>query len=489
MRPIAITPLLLLSTTTFAQDRDNGHVQADVTSNEVVEARPGETGSGRFEPLLPADLAKYRPYPFPRTASNLSQRRDRAERFVSYDVRTGEERTDTLEFDPFRTQNWISGRNVTEAEDEGDFLADFGSFTKQTSTAFPWSAQCRIYFEQDLEAPWGETEYYQASGTLIDGKNLITAGHCVHEGNGGSWSKNMIVIPRFDGDSNAFGYANGIALAASAGWKSSRDWNDDMGWIRLDRPVGFLTDWFGSFYNTSDSWWDNTTFHVAGYPGEESPTFPDAPDALYYSFGSWNSVYAYQVVSVFPSTDTFAGMSGSGPYYKDSAGVRWVGGAFSHENPVLWWWDRTATRNTQGKFNYFHDTFEKNGYSSTQVDYVPLKVRTTGTTIARGHTVGSLSYLVANSSLYNPASATVNVSVYLSANDNITVSDTRIQQHSFTQNFGARTTRNVSVSGVTIPASTAPGTYYVGVIVTSSDADASNNDTDGWDAQRVTITN
>jgi hypothetical protein len=42
---------------------------------------------------------------------------------------------------------------------------------------------------------------------------------------------------------------------------------------------------------------------------------------------------------------------------------------------------------------------------------------------------------------------------------------------------------------VTIPANTSTGSKYLGVIVNESDASTSNNDTDGWDAHRIVVTN
>ena len=56
-------------------------------------------------------------------------------------------------------------------------------------------------------------------------------------------------------------------------------------------------------------------------------------------------------------------------------------------------------------------------------------------------------------------------------------------------NFGALQTTRVTSPGVRIPASTRPGNYYLGVVYDSStDSNSGNNDTDAWDAVRVTIT-
>mgnify|MGYP001113882739 CR=1 FL=1 len=42
---------------------------------------------------------------------------------------------------------------------------------------------------------------------------------------------------------------------------------------------------------------------------------------------------------------------------------------------------------------------------------------------------------------------------------------------------------------MTIPANTPPGTYYLGVIYdNATDTNAGDNDSDGWDALRITVT-
>jgi V8-like Glu-specific endopeptidase len=480
MQVRAIATLCVIPAGAFAQDdQDNARVNAALVSNEVVASTPAEEGALRFDARI-EHPELYRPLVLPDAGPNVGQRRERSEAVFTYDVATGVETMTTLPDDPFRGQGWIAGRTLGDEVDEG-MDSDFGTFSKQNGTTSPWSTQCRLFFNQGGGS-------YICSGTLIDAKYVITVGHCVHQGQGGTWSTNMVVAPRWDGDSNAFGLANGIALAASAGWKSSSNFNDDMGWIRLDRPVGFLTGWLGSFYDSDNNFWNSTTFHLAGFAGTQSSTFPDAPNALYYAFGSWTNVGTYQVTTKYPTSADFGGLSGAGVYYKSSAGNRYVGAAHSHSTDLVFWIDRTATRNTQGKFEFFHNTFKPAGYSSSKVDYVPLKVRTGNTTIARGTSFTSFTYKVGNSSLFNPASATVAVDVYLSKNDNISEADTRIQQHTFTNNFGVQTSVNVTAPPVTVPATTATGTWYTGVIVTSADNDASNNDTDGWDAQKIKVT-
>jgi V8-like Glu-specific endopeptidase len=475
MNPILLATLFPVSA--LPQDVD-GEVRATTVSEQIVEARRGEDGTLRYREHTDEDVSRYLPLEVPE--SGLEPRHDGPDEAITLDVVTGLEKIEALPYDPFHTEGWMAGRaladEVTESLD-----SNFGTFSKITSTAYPWSTQCRVFFDQ----PGGS---YVCSGTMIDAKNLITAGHCVNEGSGGSWSTNVWVAPRWDGDAGAFGTANATLLGSFTGWTSSGSGNHDMGFIRLDRPVGFLTGWLGSFWNSSSSFWYGTTFNLAGFPAVVSSTFPDAPDTLYYAYGTWNVVNTYTVDAVYPTTVDFGGLSGTGVYYIDSNGNRYVGGdhrsSFSSGGTKY----RRSCRMTQSKFDWFHDSFKPGGYFSSSVDYVPLKVRLAVNSIQKGSSA-AMTYVVGNNSLFNPATATVDVDVYLSTNSDISTFDTKIQSHSFDWNFGPVTKVTVNVGSVTIPGNTPAGTKYLGVIVNENDASTSNNDTDGWDAHRIVVTN
>jgi hypothetical protein len=98
-------------------------------------------------------------------------------------------------------------------------------------------------------------------------------------------------------------------------------------------------------------------------------------------------------------------------------------------------------------------------------------------------------YLVGNASLFDPVGTqTHSVQVYLSANNNISASDTLIQTHTFNYDFGTIDSTRVTVaSPPVIPADTPSGTYWIGVITESFDASSGNNDTDGRDAFQITV--
>ena len=327
---------------------------------------------------------------------------------------------------------------------------------------------------------------YMGSATLIDMKCAITAGHCVHGGKGSTWARNVVVNPRWDGDANQYGNANGVRLLTWTAWANNSDFNHDMGAIQLDRPVGYLTGWLGYGYNTNNNYYRTTTFNVAGYPGRY---YSGSPNALYYGYGTFDNVYTYRLYAKTNWPYRIGGMSGSGFYVITSSG-RIVHGVMSTAS-YPWNPGRTigVTRMTSSKFSYIKNSFIPGAYSKTKIDLVPLEVRCSPTSgIRPGYPLSSMSYKVVNASLYNPGTARYYVDVYLSTNDNISKADRKIQRHSFTWNFGAKAGVRVNVSSPPyIPSNTTAGYYWIGVIIDVNDADTSNNDSDGWDAQKIKV--
>lgn len=472
--PALIAPALFAQTPT--EEVTQGQVDAQVQSDVVVPATPGTEEAPRFSNRVPVGADSYVEMPMP----EYSKRHHGPLEAVTVDLADGSESRIALPTDPFSLQQFIAGREMTSAVGEPSY-DNFGSLSSITSQAFPWSTQVRMFFTQ-------AGLNYVCSGTMIDPKYVITAGHCVHQGSGGAWSTNVSVAPAWDGDNGAFGSSSATSLGSFTGWTVSGSYDGDMGFVRLARPVGFLTGWLGTFYNSSNSFWSGTTFNMAGYPGG---CFAGAPNRLYYGAGTWNTVGTNVCEAVMNAPCWIGGMSGSGIYYIDGSGNRYVGANLSHG------WGKAqgittrigVCRMTQSKFDWFHNTFKPGGYPTASVDYVPLQVRVGNTVIKRGTKPTSMNYKVYNVSSFDPANAVVDMDVYLSSNDLITTFDTKLQDHSFTWNFGPKTGVTVNVSNPpTIPAATAPGTWFLGVIVDEVDFNTSNNKSDGWDAARITVT-
>ncbi|KAA3606074.1 MAG: hypothetical protein DWQ01_17920 [Planctomycetota bacterium] len=465
--------VLMLPGAALAQQ--DGTVNTVDTSTQVFPATQGDEGPLRFESQVPKDRSSYLPAPMPQVSGIHTG----PQQAISYDMISGEE----LVYDAPSTglsHGWVVGREL--ADQVGESISrSFPGLSAVTSTSFPWSTHCRMWFTK-----FGLN--YVCSGTLIDARTMMTAGHCVHEGSGGNWATNVSVAPSWDGDDDAFGSANGISLGSWTSWTVSGSYDGDMGWVRLDRPIGVLTGWLGYGYNSDNSWWSSAGFNLTGYPGS---CFSGAPDQFYYDYGTWDSVGTYVVEADMSESCWIGGMSGGGIYYIDGSGNRYVYADVSHG----WGWPSSTTRMgacrmTSSKFDWVLNTFIPGAYNTSQVDYIPLdmEVDMGGSSMRAGTAPSSMSYRVFNNSLYNPASATVHTDTYLSTNDNISEFDTLIQSHTFTWDFGAKSSVTVNYSTPpTIPVDTVPGSYWIGVIIDELDYSTSNNDTDGWDAAPVTI--
>ena len=482
--PWIAAALSLFVTCLDAQDDQQGQVG---TTDHVDKNVP----SGAIEP---ADLHRSDAGPPPADAIPLAELDPANDRplppgfrtqAVWLDMETGVETyLDAVDGD-LPGSDWIAGSTFGDEEAEPATDRSWDSDMQAISSqSYPWSTACRIYFDKAI----GGT--FVGSGTMIDPQNVITAGHVVHDGPAGTWHENFQIYPAWDGDDDAFGSSGASRVATFTDWADNGSYRGDMGFIRLSRPVGFLTSWLGYGWTSSNSFFKDSVFNLAGYPGSSS-CYSGAPHQLYYGWGSYDAVTSNILTADISWTCKTGGVSGAGSYTIASDGNRYVWGCHSHRcyscepNTI------GHTRMTQGKFDYFDGSFMPDGYSSTEPDIIPLQVRCTGTNdYVAGQQLGPMTYVVGNRSLYDPATDNYPVEVYLSTNDNISTYDTLIQSHSFNWNFGARTRATVNVgSPPYIPSDTASGDYWVGVITNATvDADRTNDDTDGWDAQPITVT-
>ena len=475
--PLILGMLAALAPVADAQG-PTGQASTQDNVDTVVPATSGPEGALRYPtPVRPAYASELTPVYSDRPLEGPSAP-------ITLDLRTGVETVHPVPVGPYAPSGFVTGQVVGDEVRES-LSRSFNQLVSINSSSFPWSSHVRMWFDQGGGS-------FVCSGTMIDAKHFITAGHCVHEGSGGAWSTNVSASPAWDGDDDAFGSANGTSMVSWTGWTVSGSWDGDQALVRIDRPFGFLTGWFGYGYNDSDTWWSSTTFNTTGYPGGSS--WPGAPDQQYYGYGSWDQVDTYTVEADCPPwTYWFGGMSGGGVYYIDGG----TGNRYAYANNSYGWGKGSnitsrfgVCRMTGGKFDYYLNTFIPAGYSTSVQDLVPLDVNADqgGSSIYAGEQLDAMDYLVANASLYNPASQTVPVDTYLSTNDNISTADTLIQSHTFTWDFAAKSSVRITYSTPpTIPSTTAAGTYWVGVILDITDGNTGNNDTDGWDAVEINV--
>ena len=370
--------------------------------------------------------------------------------------------------------------------------ATFYDMYQITNTGgFPWRMNAKLVMR--FGSSW-----FVCSGTMRDAETVFTAGHCVHEGNGGDWADEIWVYPGWDGVGgqwnpppsviNPYGYGRGTYFGSWTGWTNNGDFDNDVGLVGVTRAVGMLTGWYGWCWGYSCDWHLGKTYRNASYPAE------NCPDAglhngldMYYWYGHFDACPNNQLQLNTGGGNCFdtvwGGMSGSGAYYIDGSS-RYVHAVCS-----------TSNRTTRGYYcrqweswiNWSNDTFIPNVRGSA-FDLQALDVNAEPATIEAGTKTTLLNHLGTN-----PTNGSANDNwtfrVYLSTNDNISSADTLLSTQNYNWDFGAMSSVRVNMVQVTIPENTPEGNYWLGLVYDSAtDGNSSNNDTDGWDAVQISVT-
>ena len=176
--------------------------------------------------------------------------------------------------------------------------------TKVSSTdSYPWRAQVK------LKVKFGST-WYNCSGTMIGAYQLLTAGHCVHQGSGGNWFNEIKIYPGYECGHKQWWLADYTLVRSYSGWTVSGSANHDWAMITLDRRIGSRTGWFG-YLTAGCSWYDGKGFNIAGYPVDL-----DGGECQYYDFDYERDCSDYKL---YYYIDTYGGQSGSATYWLDGS--------------------------------------------------------------------------------------------------------------------------------------------------------------------------
>ena len=345
--------------------------------------------------------------------------------------------------------------------------------------------------------------FSRCSGSMIDAETVQTAGHCVYDHNNSwGWAKEVWVYPGWDGVGgqsnlppsiiNHYGYgrATGANIAAAAGYVLSKNLDDDLGLVGIDRAVGMLTGWFLRERGPDCDGIKPVPHYNCSYPKEccnpPSCTLHTGTDMYYWS-GYFDSCPS-NLLRINTTGGCFnagwGGMSGSGAYIV-SGSNRYIHAVASSSDRAtrfdfcrLWtWW-----------IDWTDDTFIPQVRGSN-FDLQALDMNAESSTIQAGNNTTLLNHLATNSTNGSSSSRTRTYRVYLSSNDYITTADTLLSTQQYTWGFVPMQNVRVGMVQVTIPGNTPAGDYWLGVIYDSgTDGVSSNNDTSGWDAQRITVT-
>jgi hypothetical protein len=404
---------------------------------------------------------------------------------VTYDPATGQSRV-TYYLPP--ADQPASGpstepEQATSAAPGDAGMLDFSALQRVTSPdQWPWRANVKLFIT--FPAPYAQVE---ASGVLIHAGLVLTSGQNVRKPKTEVWASSIRVIPGYHNGAAAYGESQTkpYGLGTFTAWGDQGDYDWDIGWIYLQRPVGYLTGWYSYTHNANNSFFQSG--NETGPQAFINPGYPTAPPTyngreMYDQEGRYDDVNAEQLgyMGSLP-----AGMGGSAAHYP-SGDTRYVVAVLSHNdyddvgNPTAW-----MTRLTAGKVATLNQAIQ-DGLPVT-VDLLPLKVTLSTSTVNAGNTLSWVDHLVANHSKANH-SGTLTIKLYLSGDKAITADDVLLAEGSISSSISRTSALSVHWTSVwPIPATTASGTYYVGVILQIADADTTNNATGEWDVAPLTV--
>ncbi|MEX0877013.1 MAG: hypothetical protein WD114_06100, partial [Phycisphaerales bacterium] len=354
----------------------------------------------------------------------------------------------------------------------------------------------------------GNFRWFACSGSMQDPGVVLTAAHCVYNRDSDidDWADIVYIYPGWDGDNNNgpfgapdgdeviqnFGAAFGSAFLAGTDYINNGDFDADAGLIRISRGssrnIGMLTGWYAWAWGGGCGTIQSRTYNNFSYPSENCPT-PGLHNGrdMYFWSGTIDSCPGNQLQLNTGGNclDTvWGGMSGSGMYYIDGDS-RYTHGVCSNSN-----------RNDVGRYTKLWEGFVndmvdyENATRGSTFDVEALQFRAGGSTsVLQGQSLDAQATVaMVNATNANPASDSYTLRVYLSTNNNISSADTLLATWNYTVDFAAMQTRTFNVPAPVIPLDTPPGTYWLGVeLDTGTDAFGTNNDTDTWDAQQITV--
>ncbi|MEZ4955465.1 MAG: trypsin-like serine protease [Saprospiraceae bacterium] len=339
---------------------------------------------------------------------------------------------------------------------------------------YPMTSMVKIFMEYN-------GKNYVCSGTLIDSRHVLTAGHCIYNHDEGGWADEIAVAPAYNEGVNIhYGVAYSKNLMSWNGWTQNESYSHDMGIITLDRPIGGLAGWLGYGYQNDDAFYLNNNFHNPGYPAAS----PYDGQLLYYRYGDYDMVTTDNVLQFHGPS--YGGQSGSGTYFKNEDGDRYVMSCHSHSNT------QNSSNPTSGQTrlneNMFEDIQERISEKTPSLpDLIPLKVSAGQSYFSQGQPLNDLGFY-----LHNYSSSTFNgdfeVSFYLSTNATISDSDTYLGYGNFNdQTIGKKQTKYFYINNnpsnpIRIPDGIASGEYYIGILIENNDANPDNNNTKLWDS-------
>ncbi|MCH2134401.1 MAG: trypsin-like serine protease [Phycisphaerales bacterium] len=363
----------------------------------------------------------------------------------------------------------------------------FGSMSLvEDYLTFPARSACKLWVRNTPSSnPIG------CSGILIDPWIVLTAGHCIYEhGDLDDWVAAVEINPGTQQGEIPWGTANGVAVYAPGGYIDDQDYDFDVAIIILDRPIGMLTGWPGWQSGVGCGYIEDHGFANYAYPVEDCDDGGPLHNGLdlYVWSGTFDDceiLWDDWEVDFDMGEGCFdrlwKGMSGSAAITHDG---EWLATAVaSHRDPF---WDTADFVRIDYDFGeVIEDTIAAT--RGTQFDLHAMSFRSESTVTA-GQEIAWSEFFACNPTNGSDQGYWT-YHVMLSSDDVISYQDTQLDLREFQADFPAMGWEWITSGPVTIPINTPTGEYWLGALVShGADANDDNNQTSGWDAQRIQVT-
>lgn len=315
-------------------------------------------------------------------------------------------------------------------------------------SAFPWRFAVKV----------GD-----CSGILIDPYHVLTAGHVVDfVPSFGS----VKIIPAYNNSEMPYGFALPIFIYRPTTYSITSA--TDFAIIKLDRPLGSLVGWSGYGYNNSNTFFTTNKFYNPNYPS-------GSPFDGNYLYNWKNNFDLAQTDFVYSYRTGITGMSGSAAY-----------SIVSGQNvtyAVLVASGVKFNRLTATKYDLINKVLSDDTPAS--FDAIPMWVKTYPENIKNNSAPDSVTLIIHNYSSETKSNVSLTVDIYISDDSIITTSDTKLKTTSFTNNYSAKGSVSLKLTGLST-ISKSNGTYYIGAII-SGDNNSANNISSGYEVSRISV--
>lgn len=146
--------------------------------------------------------------------------------------------------------------HVKSVEKDTVFPPD-GRYRVGNTTAYPNSA---IVFIQ-------RGGRHHCTGWMVSKDTVVTAGHCLYSTRAQSWYGGLEFVPGANERYHPYGSARASASWTSSAYYRNGDPRYDWGIVKLNRPLGEWTGWFGLRWQTAS--YNGSWTTLRGYPGDK----------------------------------------------------------------------------------------------------------------------------------------------------------------------------------------------------------------------------